>query len=61
MKRQLQTDLEHTKGGIWAEHVVDDHDACAVHDANANRSPGAGCQVIRMADRARPQLVEVEI
>ena len=40
---------------------MDDDDARAVHDADANRRAGPGGKVIRVADRARAQLVEVEV
>src|SRR5207245_11295675 len=61
VERKLQADLKHAEGRVRAEHVVDDHDARPVHDADANRSAGPGREVIRMADGARPQLVAVEV
>ena len=58
---ELCPDLEHLKGGVRAEHVMDDDHARPVHDADTYRGGGALGQALRLDDRATAKLVQIEI
>ena len=59
--RQLRADLEDLQRGVRPEDVVDDDDAGAVQDADADGGVGARGQPLGVDDRAAAQLVEVEV
>ena len=61
MGRQLRADLEHLEGGVGAEDVVDDDDGRAVEHADADGRLGAGGEPLGVDERARAQLVVVEV
>ena len=61
MQRKLEADLEHPECRVRAENVVHDHHARAVHDADPNRGARPGGEVVGVGDRARTQLVQVEV
>ncbi len=61
MDRKLGSDLEHLKGGVRAEHVMDDDYARAMHDTDPDRGRGALGEALGMDDRAAAELVEIEV
>ena len=61
MDRQLGPDLEHLKGGVGAEHVVDDDDARPCMTPDADRGRGALGEPLGVDDRAAAQLVQVQV
>ena len=58
---QLGADLEHLEGGVGAEDVVDDDDRGAVQHADADGRLRAGGEPVGVDERARAQLVVVEV
>ena len=61
MQGQLEADLEDPEGGVRPEYVVHDHDAGAVHHADAHGGTCPRREVVGIGDRARAQLVQVEV
>ena len=61
MRGQLGADLEHLEDGVGPEHVVHDDHGGAVQDTDAHGGLRARRQALRVHERARPQLVVVEI
>ena len=61
MRGQLGADLEDLERGVGPEDVVDDGDRRAVQDADAHGGAGAGGEPLGVHERARAQLVEVEV
>src|SRR5260370_20745195 len=61
MQWQLQAHLEDAECAVGTEHVVDDDDARSVHHPTPDRRAGSRGQPVRIRDRARAQLVEVEV
>jgi hypothetical protein len=61
VQRQERADLEHLQARVRPEDVVHDEHAFAVGGADADRFTDTGCEHLRPGERARPQLVEVEV
>ena len=61
MGGQLRADLEHLEGGVGPEDVVDDDHGRSVEDADANGGLSAGGEPLGVDERARAQLVVVEV
>ena len=61
VRGQLRADLEHLEDGVGPEDVVHDDDGRAVQDADAHGRLRARREALRMHERARPQLVVVEV
>src|SRR5258708_21101806 len=61
MEREGQGDLEGAECRVRTEYVVHHHDARPVHDADAEGGAGGRGEAIRIGDRARAQLVQVQV
>jgi len=61
VQRQERTHLEHLQARVRPEDVMDDEHALAVGDADADRLADPRGEQLRPRERARPQLVEVEV
>jgi hypothetical protein len=61
VQRQERTDLEHLQARVRPEDVVDDEHALPVGDADADRLADPGREQLRPGERARPQLVQVQV
>ena len=61
MRGELRADLEHLERRVGPEHVVHDRDRRAVQHADADGRAGALREPLGVHDRARAQLVEVEV
>ncbi len=61
MQRQDRAHLEHLQGGVRPKDVVDDERPVAVRHGDAHRLADPRREELRPRERARAQLVEVEI
>ena len=61
MHRQQRADLEQLQARVGPEDVVHDEDAARVRHADADRLADAGREQLRPGERARAELVQVEI
>jgi hypothetical protein len=59
--RQQRSDLEQLEARVRSEHMVDDEDAARVRHADADRLADPRREQLRPRERARAQLVEIEI
>jgi hypothetical protein len=58
---QQRSHLQHLETRVRTEHVVDDEDAVAVGHPHADGLADACREQLRPGERARPQLVQVEV
>jgi len=58
---QQRSHLEHLEARVRAKHVMDDEDAVAVGHPDADGLADARREQLRPCERARPQLVQVEV
>ena len=61
MQGQLKPDLENPKSRVGPEHVVHDDHVGAVHHPDPDSGAGAHGKPVRVTDRSRAQLVQVEV